>query len=83
LRFGYSIAKRLCVVVCVITTLFTIATERVEGLTLGLEPDMGVERQHLWRYMPRNGHDSLVAGRRLSKLSDGVMPKVMETESRG
>jgi hypothetical protein len=66
LRTGFRRCGDICDVVCAITPRRTSTTEGVEGVALGVEPDVGVVREHFLRDVTRNSHDGLVASLGLS-----------------
>ncbi len=66
--------------ICAITPRHTPCAESVEGAALGIDPDVGIMREHLGCDVTSNCHHGLIAGPGLGKLSDGVMAEVMETQ---
>ncbi|MFZ0579570.1 MAG: hypothetical protein WAN72_26500 [Candidatus Acidiferrales bacterium] len=66
--------------ICAITPRHIPVAESVESTALGIEPDVGIMREHLGRDVTSDCHHGLVAGLGFGKLSDGVMAKVMEAQ---
>ena len=52
----------------------------VQGLTLSLQSNVAVMRQHGWSNVSSDTHDRLVAGLRLTEFGDGVMPQIVKTQ---
>ncbi|MDE1161311.1 MAG: hypothetical protein PW792_05110 [Acidobacteriaceae bacterium] len=55
--------------------------ERVERVSLRVQPDVRVVSEHLARDVARNRHDGLIARLGLRKLRDGLVAEVVEPEA--